>query len=675
VEESTPICIYGKVHSDCGSQCEPTCIYSTPICIKVCISGCFCPKDRPIFDQIGRKCVKLEECPPTTATATAATTVKQEVDAALFVDLRAGSRGKAKARARTGAAGTGKGTDSDTFYTKDIFDLALGGDVSTIKHATANTGRFRNALPAIIFGNWLMPANMTSKFWRVSKEMEWLIHPQYYEYAHAKSGLLRQYVKHEMQNPDFNEFPVGRLLNMYHQQQQAISKGTATTTDTGDTAGAGTALSLFSRPVVVMGAFNENWGWLSSYYTNRTVCWGLRYHRHHHPVSSMYNEDELQPLLNDPNVVAILTNGHLNITHDKILSLPLGISVLSDPEIFNSIRRNYGLPFTERVEIFPAHPQESYWIDQINNNTKGNGILRKNKVLFWGGSSYGIRNTLVECIAGGLLKERNHSLKDTYISVKHLRDGIYWDLLRTHNNEQDDETATVTIQQPILSTMPPGSRIRRKDLYEVMISSRMILCLAGMGWDTYRLWESLLLGSVPVVERGFGMERTFRGLPVLFVDDFSLLTPLLLRQAYAQALYIAEEGTRSPSKGWNYHRVSVRYWKNLLSEIISEGKGLSAVSGEDKHPINPDDKQFARPLVPFACIPPPPPTQAVDSTTSSSSKQRQEQEQGHGQGERGWCGVGTKRTLHHSCGVRQGPFKLGFLENVDRRDAQGVAYG
>lgn len=58
--------------------------------------------------------------------------------------------------------------------------------------------------------------------------------------------------------------------------------------------------------------------------------------------------------------------------------------------------------------------------------------------------------------------------------------------------------------------------------------------------------------SIPVLERGFGFERSLYKLPALFLDDYADLTPFLLRQAYIEALYLADK--------WEYDRIMRRFY-------------------------------------------------------------------------------------------------------------------
>ena len=55
---------------------------------------------------------------------------------------------------------------------------------------------------------------------------------------------------------------------------------------------------------------------------------------------------------------------------------------------------------------------------------------------------------------------------------------------------------------------------------------------SGMGLDTHRLWETLILGSIPIVERCAGWQRVLDDLPAVWVTDFVEVTPALLARAH-----------------------------------------------------------------------------------------------------------------------------------------------
>ena len=49
------------------------------------------------------------------------------------------------------------------------------------------------------------------------------------------------------------------------------------------------------------------------------------------------------------------------------------------------------------------------------------------------------------------------------------------------------------------------------------MTARAVLSLPGLGYDCFRIWESLLAGAMPVLERGTGLDRTLYRLPALQV--------------------------------------------------------------------------------------------------------------------------------------------------------------
>ena len=58
------------------------------------------------------------------------------------------------------------------------------------------------------------------------------------------------------------------------------------------------------------------------------------------------------------------------------------------------------------------------------------------------------------------------------------------------------------------------------DHYEETALSKFVLCPSGLGMDSYRIWETIILGSIPIVESNPGFDR-FVALPVLYVKHLT----------------------------------------------------------------------------------------------------------------------------------------------------------
>lgn len=68
------------------------------------------------------------------------------------------------------------------------------------------------------------------------------------------------------------------------------------------------------------------------------------------------------------------------------------------------------------------------------------------------------------------------------------------------------------------TTLDTDSMVRQ---YVDVAKFKFVICPFGHGRDTHRVWEALMVGSVPVVERsGTVMDELYEGLPVLVVGGF-----------------------------------------------------------------------------------------------------------------------------------------------------------
>lgn len=97
-------------------------------------------------------------------------------------------------------------------------------------------------------------------------------------------------------------------------------------------------------------------------------------------------------------------------------------------------------------------------------------------------------------------------------------------------------------------------------------------------------------------------------LPALLLDDFYEITPTLLRTAYLEALYRAED--------FEFKRLTMSYWFSVLANVSSS---MSTQPFLDAFPMHAEDSGFTRPRTPYEC------------------------------GKSNTCGPGTKRTPKMSC--------------------------
>ena len=213
-----------------------------------------------------------------------------------------------------------------------------------------------------------------------------------------------------------------------------------------------------------------------------------------------------------------MVNQHHNISHEKVISVPLGVKSGDD------VRR-------AAHKFLKTH------------SAPGRKARGKNRLLFTATSDYAFRRRIKACVARAMGSRGPAAL---------------------------------------------GQPVPQSDFFDGLIRACTVLCPPGLGYDTYRLWETLALGAVPVLERGFGLERSLHRLPALLVDDFSELRPLMLKQAYVQALYLADK--------WEYRRLTKAHWARLVSDASRTGDVAGMLRW---HPMAAADSDFVRPLIPL----------------------------------------------------------------------------
>lgn len=72
--------------------------------------------------------------------------------------------------------------------------------------------------------------------------------------------------------------------------------------------------------------------------------------------------------------------------------------------------------------------------------------------------------------------------------------------------------------------------------YTAVQDHKFVACPIGHGYDTHRVWEVLLGGSIPIVE-STTMNSMYENLPVLIVNEWSAVTIELLDTVYSQFLH------------------------------------------------------------------------------------------------------------------------------------------
>jgi len=108
-----------------------------------------------------------------------------------------------------------------------------------------------------------------------------------------------------------------------------------------------------------------------------------------------------------------------------------------------------------------------------------------------------------------------------------------------------------------------------------LLTHRFVLCPAGNGVDTHRLWESLAAGAVPIVIKSPAM-IPFKSLPVMFVDKYEDVTETLLKKTWDIISEYCNKNEKLRQKHWEYliknmqrqvkTNINILYWGILTAK-------------------------------------------------------------------------------------------------------------
>lgn len=104
-------------------------------------------------------------------------------------------------------------------------------------------------------------------------------------------------------------------------------------------------------------------------------------------------------------------------------------------------------------------------------------------------------------------------------------------------------------KQWVTSEQPENSLDGRKRFLQNARNHSFVLCPRGNGIDTHRLWETLYMGSIPIVIRDI-THSNWTDLPILFVDSWEEVSEQRL----------INELKRFQNTHWNMEKILIGYW-------------------------------------------------------------------------------------------------------------------
>ena len=118
-----------------------------------------------------------------------------------------------------------------------------------------------------------------------------------------------------------------------------------------------------------------------------------------------------------------------------------------------------------------------------------------------------------------------------------------------NNVEERIDTITLFSNKHWVTTFMGANGINFDNYLSNIYNHKFILSPIGGGFESHRLWESLYVGSIPVVRRNINYSF-FEKLPICFVDEWDEITEDFLLSEYDRIM----------SLDWDLQLLSMKYW-------------------------------------------------------------------------------------------------------------------
>jgi hypothetical protein len=99
---------------------------------------------------------------------------------------------------------------------------------------------------------------------------------------------------------------------------------------------------------------------------------------------------------------------------------------------------------------------------------------------------------------------------------------------------------------------------RFDDFIDNIYNHKFVLCPNGKGLDTHRFWESLYMGTIPIVKRDILASELYACFPAVIVDNWEDVTESFLAKEY-----IAINDIKMGFDGWK-RMLDLDYWKESI---------------------------------------------------------------------------------------------------------------
>jgi len=99
---------------------------------------------------------------------------------------------------------------------------------------------------------------------------------------------------------------------------------------------------------------------------------------------------------------------------------------------------------------------------------------------------------------------------------------------------------------------------KKSEYLSEMAQHRFVINPHGNCLDCHRIWEALLVGTIPIVKKS-SLDPLYENLPVLIINDWSEVTPELLNNTFQECVLNWQH--------FKWEKLYLSYWTDRLRKV------------------------------------------------------------------------------------------------------------
>lgn len=184
------------------------------------------------------------------------------------------------------------------------------------------------------------------------------------------------------------------------------------------------------------------------------------------------------------------------------------------------------------------------------------------KLIAWFGKNMIVNHPKAVCIPLGFSNSGWHYVTNTDDSIVH--NGVNGVIKKSMTAYMNMAIGTFPSERKIVWQLLQGKSFIKTaekkpfpEFLKDLAQSWFVISPRGSGYDTYRTWEALYVGSYPIVKKS-PLDVLYKDLPVILVNDWSEVTQEFLQKKYNEFAH----------KEFKYEKLTMSYWLGMIRSFL-----------------------------------------------------------------------------------------------------------